>query len=175
MYVINKKDVFKDKVGSLISVIISFIFFAILINDINSVIRMNADKSIFDIFVMICFNFTNLAILGIGILIFYMGIRGLKLAKIKKEKYEVLEKTGRLEKNVPCYVEEIKVRRENRRYVYRYRVVVDYVLPNNITTKLQHYKVYLSPDDVPSTSIDVLIDPLDYDNYYIDFDIQEKD
>ena len=46
---------------------------------------MNADKSIFDIFVMICFNFTNLAILGIGILIFYMGIRGLKLAKIKKE------------------------------------------------------------------------------------------
>lgn len=173
MFVINREHLIREKKVAWLCIFVGILIFITLINQITNIVSNNSEEEIFDIILMILFNFTHIVMLGMGILSIYMGRRGIKLVKGKNEKYKILEKNGRLIRKVPCYVEEKIVRTHNRHNTSQYHVVVDYVLPDGKRTKLYCNKIYYDAKKIPADVIDILIDPLDYSNYFIDFEIKE--
>ena len=89
--------------------------------------------------------------------------------KIRKIKY--LETNGILIKNIPYNMEKTKVSYNN---VPLYAISIDYTLPDGKIIKLVGEPRYDGKIEDSDGKVDLLIDPSDEKNYYIDFNITRK-
>lgn len=100
----------------------------------------------------------------------FIAIGGINVYKIRKKvkKIKTLNKTGKLIKNMPYYMENtnIWVNRVNIQ-----RIVVDYQLPNGELTKLYSNPRYDHKYEDEDKCVDLLIDENNPENYFIDFEI----
>lgn len=100
----------------------------------------------------------------IGI-IFILNVR----KKVKKAKY--LSEYGQLIKNLPYRMVNSNVTINNRRLL---AIEIDYTLPDGTTKKLVGNPRYDHKTSDEDNLVDLLIDPNDPNNYYIDFNISPK-
>jgi len=99
----------------------------------------------------------------------HLGFKGVKEVKQKKKRYEYLAQNGRLEKGLPYRLEPTGSTSNGVRIM---RIVVDYELPTGSQVTLYgdgRYDYKLADHD---GLVDILIDPNDSNNYYIDFEIE---
>lgn len=107
--------------------------------------------------------------LGLGGIILVWGCVMIIGSNKALKKAKLLSKNGKLIKNMPYRLEGTNT------YINGYNVkklVVDYIMPNGLTKTLVGDARYDLKTKDEDGLVDLLIDPNDADNYYIDFDIK---
>ncbi len=115
------------------------------------------------------FNWIIFIFAGVGILILGIGIFMLIKNKKAFKKAKLLTTNGKLIKGLPYYLEGTNTYINGQQVQ---KLVVDYEAPNGLTVHLvgnSRYDMKTSDND---GLVDLLIDPNDLSNYYIDFDIK---
>ena len=115
------------------------------------------------------FNWLLIVLVGVGALILGIGVFMLIKNKKAYKKAKYLAANGKLIKGLPYSLEGTNTYINGQQVQ---KLVVDYEAPNGLTVHLvgnSRYDMKTSDDD---GLVDLLIDPNDLNNYYIDFDIK---
>ena len=113
--------------------------------------------------------FMSLAIPGlIGAIFFLIGRSGIKKYKENMKKLKVLSQKGLLIKNMPYKVKPTGTVVNGKKI---YAIEVQYELDNGTIIPLQSEAKYDGVLARPDGTVDLLIDPDDLTNYFIDFEI----
>lgn len=116
-------------------------------------------------------SFIKIIVLVIPIILFIVGIfQNIKVSKkVKKMKY--LAEYGTLIKNLPYRMEPTNMMYNNERL---FAINVEYTLPDGSVVKLVGDPRFDYAKSDSDGLVDLLIDPANPDNYYIDFNISKK-
>lgn len=119
----------------------------------------------------------NILSILVGLILIYCGkYHIINVAKIQKEEYIHLAKYGKLIKNHPFYWKEKYARwlSGSKRTYKSYFIAVDFILDDGSQITLYDKKSYRTiPRNKQEGTIDLLIDPQNLKNYYMDFNIHE--
>lgn len=99
------------------------------------------------------------------------AVNGVKIYKKTMSKYDYLEQNGRLVKDLPYCVQETGMVVKGRPVI---QIVVEYELYNGSVVQLFADRLYGRQFISEYRVVDILIDPNDPNNYYIDFHIEEN-
>ncbi len=103
-----------------------------------------------------------------GGLVAFLGFASIVKTRKRINKIKYLNQNGKLIKNLPYHMEDTNAR-VNDRVIQR--PVVDYKLPSGSSIKLYGDPRYDNKACDQDGFVDLLIDPNDLNNYFIDFDI----
>ena len=111
-----------------------------------------------------------LVFLPVGFII--VGVKGFWGIKKTLDKCDYLERNGTLYKNLPYKMESTNMKFNK---IPILRIVVDFKLPNGSVTVLKGNPRHDGRTGDEDSTIDVLIDLNNTDNYFVDFNIEEKE
>ena len=115
-------------------------------------------------YIVFTFFMLILILIGTGVVIYDNNRRNIR--KIKLEKLKALSKKGRLIKNLPYEI-------VSSSYEGAFNLRVNYFDPEGKLHTLESLpKTGLDPEEITDKRVDLLVDPNDYTNYYIDFEIR---
>ena len=169
MYKIDKTNLKKEKSFNRVFFLVGMVFLIICSAAIIAQgffdMDLGGDKVVKDY--PIVFLFFIFLICGISI---FAGLSGMRNVNKKIKKYEYLAKNGKLIKGLQYRMTPTGSRVNDRDVM---KIIVDYELPSGSWVQLEsdgRFDFKMSDSD---GLVDLLIDPFDSNNYYIDFNIEE--
>lgn len=166
MYKIDRTNLKKERnftvMFGLVGIVFALLFTVLIVLDSRGMLSENSQNNPIVALLFVFF------ICGIFI---FIGIGGIKKYKEKMTKYDYLEQHGRLERGLKytlCRTGTVV----NGRPIMK--IVVDYEMDSGSIIQLSgdgRYDHRIADSD---GLVDLLIDPYDPSNYYLDFHIEEK-
>ena len=162
-----KNNFFIIPIFVIIYTVFSFVIFGTIYLSISN--SLEDSETIFKIIPVI---FISLAFLAFFKLIYTIS------KEVKKEKNKIndnikrvekLKEHGILIKNLPYELKEVKENNNYGKIIYKIKVIFE--IEKGKTLSLESEPKYLTALGRENGTVDVLIDPDDYDNYFIDFEI----